>query len=88
MASLRNAPEHKARYAILADREAYMWFDANAPFYKADRENEMRAAHAYFSAASGGRRQGEVDAVCPVNGSVPRRTGPARDVRVSPGRRR
>jgi hypothetical protein len=80
---------HKARYAILADRESHMWFDANgrqlaqdpyahghgqtkqhyehllafnngerpeppegytAPFYKADREKEMRAAHAYFSA--------------------------------------
>jgi hypothetical protein len=80
---------HKARYAILVDRESYMWFDANgrrlardpyahgrgqtkeqyehllafqkkerpdppegytAPFYKADREKEMRAAHAYFSA--------------------------------------
>ncbi|GAA1900435.1 hypothetical protein GCM10009716_07840 [Streptomyces sodiiphilus] len=80
---------HKARYAILADRESHMWFDANgrqlaqdpyahghgqtkkhyehflayqrkerseppegytAPFYKADREKEMRAAHAHFSA--------------------------------------
>ncbi|MFJ9715686.1 class I SAM-dependent DNA methyltransferase [Streptomyces sp. NPDC101213] len=80
---------HKARYAILADRESNMWFDANgrqlakdpyahghgqtkehyehflayqkkerpeppegytAPFYKADREKEMREAHAYFSA--------------------------------------
>ncbi|MEU6015809.1 class I SAM-dependent DNA methyltransferase [Streptomyces sp. NPDC047515] len=80
---------HKARYAILADRESHMWFDASgrqlakdpyahghgqskehyehllafqkkerpeppegytAPFYKADREKEMRAAHAYFSA--------------------------------------
>jgi hypothetical protein len=80
---------HKARYAILADRESRMWFDANgrqlaqdpyahghgqtkehyehflafqkkerheppegytAPFYKADREKEMREAHAHFSA--------------------------------------
>jgi hypothetical protein len=80
---------HKARYAILADRESQMWFDANgrqlakdpyahghgqtkehyehflayqkkerheppegytAPFYKADREKEMREAHAHFSA--------------------------------------
>ncbi|KUL36436.1 hypothetical protein ADL22_24400 [Streptomyces sp. NRRL F-4489] len=80
---------HKARYAILADRESNMWFDAKgrqlaqdpyahghgqtkehyehflaylkkerpeppegytAPFYKAKREEEMRAAHAYFSA--------------------------------------
>ncbi|MCM2387915.1 class I SAM-dependent DNA methyltransferase [Streptomyces albipurpureus] len=80
---------HKARYAILADRESNMWFDVNgrrlardpyahghgqtkehyehflayqqkerpeppegytAPFYKADREAEMRAAHAHFSA--------------------------------------
>ncbi|MFD8824663.1 class I SAM-dependent DNA methyltransferase [Streptomyces sp. NPDC059605] len=80
---------HKARYAILADRESNMWFDVKgrqlaqdpyahghgqtkehyeyflayqrkerpeppegytAPFYKADREAEMRAAHAYFSA--------------------------------------
>ncbi|MFE7558179.1 class I SAM-dependent DNA methyltransferase [Kitasatospora sp. NPDC057500] len=80
---------HKARYAILADRESQMWFDARgrqlardpyahghgqarehyeqllafqkkerteppegytAPFYKADREKEMRAAHAHFSA--------------------------------------
>ncbi|WP_432121338.1 class I SAM-dependent DNA methyltransferase [Streptomyces sp. S1] len=79
---------HKARYAILADRESNMWFDAKgrqlaqdsyahghgqtkehyehflayqkkerheppegytAPFYKADREAEMRAAHTYFS---------------------------------------
>ncbi|MFE1173131.1 class I SAM-dependent DNA methyltransferase [Streptomyces sp. NPDC058773] len=78
---------HKARYAILADRESEMWFDANgrqlardpyahghgqtkqdyeqflaynkgerseppegytAPFYKAAREDEMRAAHAVF----------------------------------------
>ncbi|NEC01335.1 DNA methyltransferase [Streptomyces anulatus] len=87
---------HKARYAILADRESNMWFDANgrqlaqdsyahghgqtkehyeqflaylkkerpeppegytAPFYKAEREAEMRAAHAYFSA----RRQEAID---------------------------
>lgn len=80
---------HKARYAILADRESQMWFDAKGrqlaqdsyahghgqtkehyeqflaydkgerheppegyskPFYKADREQEMRAAHAHFSA--------------------------------------
>ncbi|MFG3392642.1 DNA methyltransferase family protein [Streptomyces parvus] len=80
---------HKARYAILADRESRMWFDAKgrqlaqdpyahghgqtkehyedflayqkkerseppegytAPFYKANREEEMREAHAYFSA--------------------------------------
>ncbi|MGC5626565.1 DNA methyltransferase [Streptomyces albidoflavus] len=80
---------HKARYAILADRESNMWFDVKgrqlaqdsyafghgqtkehyehflayqkkerpeppegytAPFYKANREEEMRAAHAYFSA--------------------------------------
>ncbi|HEX5567351.1 MAG TPA: hypothetical protein VFY14_10595 [Streptomyces sp.] len=80
---------HKARYAILAERESAMWFDAEgrqlaqdpyahghgqtkqhyedflayqkgeraeppegytAPFYKADRETEMRAAHAYFTA--------------------------------------
>ncbi|MBB6419259.1 DNA methyltransferase [Streptomyces sp. AK010] len=80
---------HKARYAILADRESHMWFDASgrqlakdpyahghgqtkehyehflayqkkerpeppegytAPFYKADREKEMREAHAHFSA--------------------------------------
>ncbi|MFF3716184.1 DNA methyltransferase family protein [Streptomyces prasinus] len=80
---------HKARYAILADRESQMWFDADgrqlaqdsyafghgqtkehyehflayqkkerheppegytAPFYKADREKEMREAHAHFSA--------------------------------------
>ncbi|MCZ0209252.1 class I SAM-dependent DNA methyltransferase [Streptomyces sp. UMAF16] len=80
---------HKARYAILADRESNMWFDGKgrqlaqdpyahghgqtkehyehflaylkkerpeppegytAPFYKANREEEMRAAHAYFSA--------------------------------------
>lgn len=80
---------HKARYAILADRESRMWFDARgrqlaqdpyahgrgqtkehyehflayqnkerseppegytAPFYKANREEEMREAHAYFSA--------------------------------------
>jgi hypothetical protein len=80
---------HKARYAILADRESAMWFDAagrqlakdpyafghgqtkehyehylafengerseppegyTAPFYKADREKEMRAAHTYFEA--------------------------------------
>ncbi|MFD9952794.1 DNA methyltransferase [[Kitasatospora] papulosa] len=80
---------HRARYAILADRESNMWFDANgrqlakdpyahghgqsrehheqflayqkkerpdppegytAPFYKANREEEMREAHAYFSA--------------------------------------
>jgi len=79
---------HKARYAILADRESQMWFDASgrqlaqdpyafghgqtkehyeqflaydkgerpdppegytAPFYKADREKEMRATHAVFS---------------------------------------
>ncbi|MDT0346588.1 DNA methyltransferase [Streptomyces litchfieldiae] len=79
---------HKARYAILADRESQMWFDAagrqlaqdpyahghgqtkehyeqflayekgerseppegyTAPFYKANREEEMRAAHAYFA---------------------------------------
>ncbi|PHQ47917.1 hypothetical protein BLA24_30935 [Streptomyces cinnamoneus] len=78
---------HKARYAILADRESQMWFDAKgrqlaqdpyahghgqtkehyehflaydkgkrpnppegytAPFYKANREKEMRAAHAVF----------------------------------------
>ncbi|MEF9907521.1 class I SAM-dependent DNA methyltransferase [Streptomyces sp. P9-A2] len=78
---------HKARYAILADRESQMWFDAEglqlaqdpyahghgqtkkdyeefiaydkgerteppvgytAPFYKAEREAEMRAAHAVF----------------------------------------
>ncbi|MFD7276015.1 class I SAM-dependent DNA methyltransferase [Streptomyces sp. NPDC059862] len=78
---------HKARYAILADRESQMWFDAEgrqlakdpyafghgqtkehyehfmayqnkerteppegytAPFYKANREHEMRTAHAYF----------------------------------------
>ncbi|MET3982525.1 class I SAM-dependent DNA methyltransferase [Streptomyces sp. PvR034] len=87
---------HKARYAILADRESNMWFDAKgrqlaqdsyahgygqtkehhehflaflkkerpeppegytAPFYKADRESEMRAAHAHFSA----RFQEDVD---------------------------
>ncbi|MCX4412101.1 class I SAM-dependent DNA methyltransferase [[Kitasatospora] papulosa] len=80
---------HKARYAILADRESHMWFDVNgrqlakdpyahghgqtkehyehllayqkkerpdppegytAPFYKANREKEMREAHAHFSA--------------------------------------
>ncbi|MFE0641518.1 class I SAM-dependent DNA methyltransferase [Streptomyces sp. NPDC058877] len=80
---------HKARYAILADRESNMWFDFKgrqlaqdpyahghgqtkehyehflayqkkerpepsegytAPFYKANREAEMRTAHAYFSA--------------------------------------
>ncbi|MFG2282787.1 class I SAM-dependent DNA methyltransferase [Streptomyces asoensis] len=80
---------HKARYAILADRESHMWYDANgrqlakdpyahghgqtkehyehflayqrkerheppegytAPFYKANREEEMREAHAHFSA--------------------------------------
>ncbi|MCP3816581.1 class I SAM-dependent DNA methyltransferase [Streptomyces sp. A3M-1-3] len=79
---------YKARYPILGDYEAEMWFDANghkiarnhhtyghgqtkehydhflahqngerstppegytAPFYKANREEEMRAAHAYFS---------------------------------------
>ncbi|MFE5326613.1 Eco57I restriction-modification methylase domain-containing protein [Embleya sp. NPDC056575] len=79
----------KARYAILADRESQMWFDADgrqlakdpyvyghgqtkgdheafvayqngdypkppmgyrAPFYKVDREREMRTAHAYFEA--------------------------------------
>ncbi len=79
---------HKTRYAILADRESQMWFDAKgrqlaedpyayghgqtkehyeqflayqkgerseppegyaAPFYKANREEEMRAAHAYFA---------------------------------------
>lgn len=79
---------HKARYAILADRESQMWFDASGrqlakdpyahghgqtkehyeqflaydqgersdppkgytgPFYKANREKEMRAAHAVFS---------------------------------------
>lgn len=79
---------HKARYAILSDRESQMWFDAHgrqlaqdpyahghgqtkehyeqflaydkgerseppagytAPFYKADREQEMRAAHAVFT---------------------------------------
>ncbi|MFG3290143.1 class I SAM-dependent DNA methyltransferase [Streptomyces sp. NPDC048179] len=78
---------HKARYAILADRESQMWFDAEgrqlamdsyafghgqtkqhyedflayqkkerteppegytAPFYKANREEEMRTAHAHF----------------------------------------
>ncbi|MFH8788887.1 hypothetical protein [Streptomyces roseoverticillatus] len=78
---------HKARYAILADRESQMWFDAKgrqlaqdpyahghgqtkehyehflafdkgerpnppegytAPFYKANREQEMREAHAVF----------------------------------------
>ncbi|MEU4133052.1 class I SAM-dependent DNA methyltransferase [Streptomyces wuyuanensis] len=79
---------YKSRYAVLADREAAMYFDANgrriaadpyahghgqtkqnyldllahlenpdttpppagytAPFYKADRETEMRAAHAHF----------------------------------------
>ncbi|MFJ8881989.1 class I SAM-dependent DNA methyltransferase [Streptomyces sp. NPDC102402] len=81
---------YKSRYAVLADREAEMYFDAagqriardpyaygrgqskkaysvlldhldnpattpppegyTAPFYKADRETEMRAAHAHFSA--------------------------------------
>ncbi|MFE4633166.1 class I SAM-dependent DNA methyltransferase [Streptomyces sp. NPDC056773] len=81
---------YKSRYAVLADREAEMYFDASgrrvardpyayghgqaretyqalldhldapaaspapegytAPFYKADRETEMRAAHAHFSA--------------------------------------
>ncbi|MFF9143880.1 class I SAM-dependent DNA methyltransferase [Streptomyces sp. NPDC014861] len=80
---------HKARYAILADRESNMWFDVKgrqlaqdsyahghgqtkehyehflaylkkerpeppegytAPFYKANREEEMCAAHVYFSA--------------------------------------
>ncbi|MFD9719918.1 class I SAM-dependent DNA methyltransferase [Streptomyces sp. NPDC059076] len=80
---------HKARYAILADRESNMWFDAKgrqlaqdpyahghgqtkqhyehflayqkkerpeppegytAPFYKANREAEMREAHEHFSA--------------------------------------
>ncbi|MGP4049290.1 class I SAM-dependent DNA methyltransferase [Streptomyces sp. 2A115] len=79
---------HKARYAILADRESQMWFDVSgrqlakdpyahghgqakehyeqflaynngerpdppagytAPFYKANREKEMRAAHAVFT---------------------------------------
>lgn len=79
---------HKARYAILADRESQMWFDAHgrqlaqdpyahghgqtkehyeqflaydkgersetpvgytAPFYKAEREQEMRVAHAVFA---------------------------------------
>ncbi|MFE0142392.1 DNA methyltransferase [[Kitasatospora] papulosa] len=79
----------KARYALLVDREAHMWFDGcgrrlardphahghgqtkehyehllayqkkerpdppegyTAPFYKANREKEMREAHAYFSA--------------------------------------
>ncbi|MFD4350825.1 Eco57I restriction-modification methylase domain-containing protein [Streptomyces coelicoflavus] len=79
---------HKARYAILADRESQMWFDAEgrqlakdpyafghgqtkqhyedfvayenkerpdppegytAPFYKANREEEMRTAHAHFA---------------------------------------
>ncbi|MFJ3025907.1 DNA methyltransferase [Streptomyces tendae] len=79
---------HKARYAILADRESQMWFDAEgrqlakdpyafghgqtkqhyedfvayenkerpeppegytAPFYKANREDEMRTAHAHFA---------------------------------------
>ncbi|WP_200305126.1 class I SAM-dependent DNA methyltransferase [Streptomyces adelaidensis] len=78
---------HKARYAILADRESEMWFDVEgrqlakdsyafghgqtkehyeqymayqdkerteppegytAPFYKANREEEMRTAHAHF----------------------------------------
>lgn len=78
---------HKARYAILADRESQMWFDVKgrqlaqdsyafghgqtkehyeqfqawqnkerpeppegytAPFYKANREEEMRTAHAHF----------------------------------------
>ncbi|MGW1651503.1 class I SAM-dependent DNA methyltransferase [Streptomyces atratus] len=81
---------YKSRYAVLADREAQMYFDAagrriardpyayghgqvkedyltlldhlasptntpppagyTAPFYKADRETEMRAAHAHFQA--------------------------------------
>ncbi|GGQ54005.1 class I SAM-dependent DNA methyltransferase [Streptomyces althioticus] len=81
---------YKSRYAVLADREAAMYFDAQgrrisadsyafgygqtkqayldlmahlenpattppptgytAPFYKADREAEMRAAHAHFQA--------------------------------------
>ncbi|MFG2984440.1 class I SAM-dependent DNA methyltransferase [Streptomyces sp. NPDC048258] len=81
---------YKSRYAVLADREAEMYFDRSgrriardpyaygygqaretyptlldhldnpastpppegytAPFYKADRETEMRAAHAHFSA--------------------------------------
>ncbi|MFC9118675.1 class I SAM-dependent DNA methyltransferase [Streptomyces sp. NPDC057067] len=81
---------YKSRYAVLADREAEMYFDAfgrriardpyayghgqakegyltlldhlaspsttppptgyTAPFYKADRETEMRAAHAHFQA--------------------------------------
>ncbi|MFJ3627533.1 class I SAM-dependent DNA methyltransferase [Streptomyces albidoflavus] len=81
---------YKSRYAVLADREAAMYFDATgrrisadpyayghgqtkqdyptlldhlaspttsrppegytAPFYKADRESEMRAAHAHFQA--------------------------------------
>ncbi|MGW2893168.1 class I SAM-dependent DNA methyltransferase [Streptomyces sp. NPDC001212] len=81
---------YKSRYAVLADREAAMYFDATgrriaadpyayghgqtkqdyidlmahlenpatalpptgytAPFYKADRETEMRAAHAHFQA--------------------------------------
>ncbi|MGA5795215.1 class I SAM-dependent DNA methyltransferase [Streptomyces cellulosae] len=81
---------YKSRYAVLADREAAMYFDATgrriaadsyafghgqkkqdyadllahlerpegtpppkgytAPFYKADREAEMRAAHAHFQA--------------------------------------
>ncbi|GGZ57831.1 hypothetical protein GCM10010371_16630 [Streptomyces subrutilus] len=88
---------HKARYAILADRESQMWFDASgrqiaqdpyahghgqtkrhyeqflaydnkkspgppegysAPFYKAERDAEMRAAHACFSE----RLQGAIDA--------------------------
>ncbi|MFA3874505.1 DNA methyltransferase [Streptomyces sp. MMCC 100] len=79
---------HKARYAILADRESQMWFDVEgrqlakdpyafghgqtkqhyedfvayenkerpeppegytAPFYKANREEEMRTAHAHFA---------------------------------------
>ena len=81
---------YKSRYAVLADREAAMYFDSqgrriaadayahghgqvkqdyvdlvahlespkstpppqgySAPFYKADRETEMRAAHAHFQA--------------------------------------
>ncbi|MFH8761464.1 class I SAM-dependent DNA methyltransferase [Streptomyces althioticus] len=81
---------YKSRYAVLADREAAMYFDSqgrriaadayahghgqvkqdyvdlmahlespksiappegySAPFYKADRESEMRAAHAHFQA--------------------------------------
>lgn len=89
---------HKARYAILADRESQMWFDASGrqlaqdpyahghgqtkqdyeqllaydkgerseppkgytvPFYKANREQEMRAAHAVFEERLRKAKEGE-----------------------------